>query len=105
METLRRKQESAVKSVRIREGKDSEARKGNLTGGGPRWFGYTRVYANPDEPNRRRRVVLREELNPVEAEALRDAAARVLDGETCCPMKPELPAMIRLAVSMIPRRA
>jgi site-specific DNA recombinase len=82
METLRAKRESAVKSVRIREGKDREARKGNRAGGGPRWFGYTRVYANPDEPNKRRRVVLREELNPVEAEALRDAAARVLDGET-----------------------
>jgi hypothetical protein len=40
------------------------------------------VYANPDEPNKRRRVVLREELSLVEAEALRDAAARVLDGET-----------------------
>lgn len=82
METLRAKRESAVKSVRIREGKDREARKGNRAGGGPRWFGYTRVYANPEEPNRRRRVVLREELDPAEAEALRDAAARVLDGET-----------------------
>jgi len=28
------------------------------------------VYANPDEPNKRRRVVLREELSLVEAEAL-----------------------------------
>jgi site-specific DNA recombinase len=82
METLRAKRESAVKSVRIREGKDREARKGARAGGGPRWFGYARVYANPEEPNRRRRIVLREELDSVEAAALRDAAVRVLDGET-----------------------
>ena len=46
---------------------------------GQRWFGYTRVYANPDEPNHKKRHILREEINPVEAEAIRDAAARVLE--------------------------
>jgi hypothetical protein len=40
------------------------------------------VYANPEETNPRRRIVLREEINLAEAVALRDAAARVLDGET-----------------------
>jgi hypothetical protein len=41
------------------------------------------VFANPDEPNHRKRVILREELNPVESDALRDAARRILDhGET-----------------------
>ena len=82
METLRAKRESAVKSVRVREGHDRIAREGKPHGGGPRWFGYTRVYANPDETIKRKRVVLREEINPVEAEALRDAAERVLRGET-----------------------
>jgi site-specific DNA recombinase len=45
METLRARRESAVKSARVREAQDREARKGQ------RWFGYTRIYANPDEPN------------------------------------------------------
>jgi site-specific DNA recombinase len=82
MQTLRAKRESAVKSVRVREVHDRIAREGKPHGGGPRWFGYTRVYANPDETIKRKRVVLREEINPVEAAALRDAAERVLRGET-----------------------
>ena len=79
METLRARRESAVKSARVREAQDREARKGRRTGGGQRWFGYTRVYANPDEPNRKKRHIVREEINPVEAEAIRDAAVRVLE--------------------------
>jgi hypothetical protein len=35
------------------------------------------VYANPDEPVPPKRVILREELHPVNAPALRDAAERV----------------------------
>jgi site-specific DNA recombinase len=68
METLRAKRESA--------------RAGTSSGGGPRWFGYTRIYANPEETSKRKRVVLREEINQAEAGALRDAAERVLNGET-----------------------
>jgi DNA invertase Pin-like site-specific DNA recombinase len=79
METLRARRESAVRSARTREGKDREARKGKRAGGGERWFGYTRVYANPDEPNPKKRVILREEINPVEADAIREAARRVLE--------------------------
>jgi DNA invertase Pin-like site-specific DNA recombinase len=45
METLRARRESAVKSFRVREAQDREARKGRRTGGGQRWFGYTRIYA------------------------------------------------------------
>ena len=83
METLRARRESAVKSARTREGKDREARKGRRAGGGERWFGYTRIYANPEETNPKKRVILREELNPVQADAIREAARRVLDeGET-----------------------
>jgi site-specific DNA recombinase len=83
METLRARRESAVKSARVREAQDREARKGRRTGGGERWFGYTRIYANPDEPNHRKRHILREEINPVEADAIREAARRLLeDGET-----------------------
>ena len=79
METLRARRESAVKSARVREAQDREARKGRRTGGGQRWFGYTRIYANPDEPNHKKRHIVREEINPVEAEAIRDAAMRVLE--------------------------
>ena len=83
METLRAKRESAVKSVRVREGAERKARAGKRWGGGSLWFGYVRVYANPDEPEPRKRHILREELNPVQAEALRHAAHRILDlGET-----------------------
>ncbi len=82
METLRAKRESAVKSVRSREAHDRIARQGKSSGGGPRWFGYTRIYANPEETSKRKRVVLRVEINDTEADALRDAAERVLNGET-----------------------
>ncbi len=79
METLRARRESAVKSARVREAQDREARKGRRTGGGQRWFGYTRIYANPDEPNPKKRHIVREDINPAEAEAIRDAATRVLE--------------------------
>jgi site-specific DNA recombinase len=79
METLRARRESAVKSARVREAQDREARKGRRTGGGQRWFGYTRIYANPDEPNHKKRHIVREDINPVEADAIRDAAVRVLE--------------------------
>jgi DNA invertase Pin-like site-specific DNA recombinase len=82
METLRAKRESAVRSVRVREAHDRIARQGKAAGGGRKWFGYTRVFANPEETNRRKRVILREEINQQEATALRDAAERVLAGET-----------------------
>ena len=36
METLRARRESAVKSARVREAQDREARKGRRTGGGQR---------------------------------------------------------------------
>ena len=79
METLRAKRESAVKSARVREKHDANARAGKRAGGGPRWFGYTRIYANPDESDPQKRTILREEVNPAEADAIRDAAVRVLE--------------------------
>ena len=68
-----------VKSARVREAQDREARKGRRVGGGQRRFGYTRIYANPDEPNHKKRHIVGEEINPVEAQAIRDAAVRVLE--------------------------
>ena len=79
METLRAKRESAVKSARTREAADRRARQGKRHGGGWRWFGYTRIYANPGETDPARRHILREEINPAEADAIRDAAVRLLD--------------------------
>jgi len=79
METLRAKRESAVKSARVREKHDLNARAGKRAGGGPRWFGYTRIYANPYETDPQRRTILREEVNPVESYAMREAAVRVLE--------------------------
>ena len=79
METLRAKRESAVKSTRVREAADRNARAGKRAGGGWRWFGYVRIYANPDEADHRKRKILPEELHPAEAEALREAARRVLE--------------------------
>jgi site-specific DNA recombinase len=37
------------------------------------------VYANPEEHDHRKRVILREEIHPAEAEAIRDAARRILE--------------------------
>jgi DNA invertase Pin-like site-specific DNA recombinase len=81
METLRAKRESAVRSVRVREAHDRIARQGKIPGGGPRWFGWARIYANP-EAGPRKRIILRLEIDETEAGALRDAAERVLRGET-----------------------
>jgi DNA invertase Pin-like site-specific DNA recombinase len=79
METLRAKRESAVKSARVREAQDREARKGRRAGGGQRWFGYTRIYLNPEEPDHKKRKIVREDINEVEADAIRDAATRLLE--------------------------
>src|SRR5215471_11150069 len=79
METLRAKRESAVKSARAREAAERNARAGKRAGGGPRWFGYVRVYADTTETDPKRRRIVREDLHPAEAEAIREAARRVLD--------------------------
>jgi len=45
--------------------------------------GTPRIYANPDEPNHKKRIIAREDVNPAEADAIREAARRVLEnGET-----------------------
>ena len=53
------------------------------TAGASGWFGYTRIYANPDEPNHKKRHILREDINPFEADLIREAARRLLEeGDT-----------------------
>ncbi len=41
-------------------GPGPEGAEGSADGRGERWFGYTRVYANPDEPNPKKRHIVRE---------------------------------------------
>jgi site-specific DNA recombinase len=79
METLRAKRESAVKSFRVREAHERNARAGKRAGGGWRWFGYTRIYVNPAEADPHKRAILREDINEAEADAIRDAAVRLLE--------------------------
>ena len=79
METLRAKREGAVKSFRVREAHERNARAGKRAGGGWRWFGYTRIYANPAEADPHKRAILREDINQPEADAIRDAAVRLLE--------------------------
>ena len=79
METLRAKRESAVKSARVREAADRNARRGRRAGGGQRWFGYTRIYANPEEPDPKKRTIVREDIDPVEADTIPNVSVRVLE--------------------------
>src|SRR3984957_18198675 len=81
METRRAKRESAVRSVRVREAHDRIARQGKLPGRRPRWVGGPRIHVKP-EAGPRKRTILRLEIDETEAGALRDAAERVLRGET-----------------------
>jgi hypothetical protein len=67
--------------VPVRKGHDGIAREGKSSGGGPRWFGYTRIHANPEETGKRS-ASFAEDINPIEAQAWWDAAQRVLRGET-----------------------
>jgi site-specific DNA recombinase len=82
METLQAKREARSRACGRGRRMTVSRGRGKSSGGGPRWFGYTRIYANPEETSKRKRVVLRVEIDPVEAGALRDAAERVLRGET-----------------------
>ncbi|GGS94711.1 site-specific recombinase DNA invertase Pin [Planobispora rosea] len=78
METLRARRESAVKSARVREAVERNARKGRRPGAGKRRFGYRNIYDNPHETDRKRRVI-RIELDPAEPDLIREAATRLLD--------------------------
>ena len=55
------------KSVRVREAKEREAREASVRGR-PEVVRVHACVCNPDEPIARKRVILREDLNPVEAE-------------------------------------
>jgi site-specific DNA recombinase len=70
--------ESEVKSERIKRKVEELAAEGKIANGGPRPFGFHRVY----EGEGPRRKILRDELHPDEAPIVREAARRVLAGES-----------------------
>lgn len=69
--------ESEHKSERIRRKTEELAAAGTIYGGGPRPFGYNRIYAG-EGPGRK---ILRDEINPVEAEIVRECTRRLLAGD------------------------
>jgi len=72
------KHESDQKSERVRDKAAQLAASGAIGNGGPRPFGYTRIYQGEGE----RRKILRDDINPEEADIIRQCARRALDGDT-----------------------
>jgi site-specific DNA recombinase len=82
METGRSWYESAIRSQRVKDAVERNARAGKRTCGGSRPFGYKINRHDLGEGGRRRYRIIGEEIEPAEAEAIREAAARVLRGES-----------------------
>ncbi|MET9301762.1 recombinase family protein [Micromonospora aurantiaca] len=70
--------ESEHKSERIRRKVEELAEAGSIYGGGPRPYGYNRIY-DSDGP---RRKILRDDVDPAEAAIIRELARRALAGDT-----------------------
>lgn len=69
--------ESEFKSERILAKVEELAAEGKIANGGPRPFGFTRIYVGEGP----RRKIIRDEINEEEAEVIRDCARRILAGE------------------------
>jgi site-specific DNA recombinase len=82
METGRSWYESAIRSQRVKDAVERNARAGKRSGGGSRPFGYKINRHDLGEGGRRRYRIIGEEIEPAEAEAIKEAAARVLRGES-----------------------
>jgi site-specific DNA recombinase len=82
METGRAWYESAIRSQRVKDAVERNVRAGRRTGGGSRPFGYKIIRQDLGEVAPRRWRIVGEELEPAEAEAIKEAAARVLRGES-----------------------
>jgi DNA invertase Pin-like site-specific DNA recombinase len=82
METGRSWYESAIRSQRVKDAVERNAREGKRTGGGSRPFGYEIIRQDLGEGAPRRWRIVGEELEPAEAEAIKEAATRVLRGES-----------------------
>jgi site-specific DNA recombinase len=75
-------QESAIRSERVRAAVERNTRAGKRTGGGSRPFGYRIIRHDQGEGARRRWRIVGEEIEPAEAELIKEAATRVLRGES-----------------------
>jgi hypothetical protein len=75
-------QESAIRSERVRAAVERNTRAGKRTGGGSKPFGYKIIRHHQGEGARRRWRIVGEELEPAEAKLIKDAATRVLRGES-----------------------
>jgi site-specific DNA recombinase len=82
METGRSWYESAIRSQRVKDAVEPNARAGKRTGGGSRPFGYKIIRHDLGEGGRRRYRIIGEEIEAAEAEAIKEAATRVLRGES-----------------------
>jgi site-specific DNA recombinase len=82
METGRSWCESAIRSQRVKDAVERNAMAGKRSGGGSRPFGYEIICQDLGEGSKRQRRIIREELEPTEADAVREAASRVLRGES-----------------------
>jgi DNA invertase Pin-like site-specific DNA recombinase len=82
METGRSWYESAIRSQRVKDAVEPNARAGKRTGGGSRPFGYKIIRQNLGKGAPRRYRIVGEELEPAEADAVREAVSRVLRGES-----------------------
>ena len=74
--------ESAIRSQRVKDAVEPNAREGKRTGGGSRPFGYKIIKQDLGDGAPRRWRIVGEELEPAEAEAIKEAATRVLRGES-----------------------
>lgn len=70
--------ESEHKSARIKRKVTELAEAGKIANGGPRPFGYVRVF----EGEGPRRKIIRDEIEPTEAGIIREAATRLLAGDS-----------------------
>jgi len=82
METGRAWYESAIRSQRVKDAVERNAGAGKRTGGGSRPFGYKINRHDLGEGGRRRYRIIGEEIEPAEKEAIKEAATRVLRGES-----------------------
>jgi site-specific DNA recombinase len=74
--------ESKLRSDRVKAAVQRNAGAGKRTGGGSRPFGYKIIRHDLGEGARRRYRIIGEEIEPAEAEAIKEAATRVLRGES-----------------------
>jgi site-specific DNA recombinase len=82
METGTSWYESAIRSLRVKDAIERNVRAGRRTGGGSRPFGYRIIRHDQGEGAQRRWRIVGEELEPAEADAIKEAATRVLKGES-----------------------